>query len=473
MANHSSLAYYAWFSLSDCSGNTSDSLWLNQSHCRPPKIPHKVIQRIALLSVFMVLALVGNVTLLCVVCRTRMSKQPLQVFFVSLAVSDILIALFSMPTEVFWEVFGGWVLGEVACKGLTYLQFILFASTCHIHMCIAWDRWEAISDRGSTLRLHSPKRMRRRYTMVAASWLLATLIALPQLFVFVQVDVGISTDGSRISSCASNGYSAAWQRKLYVSWTAVYMFLIPLLVISVCYARIAKAVWIYDRKMASASAGRHWNTRSDTLNRSRHGMHSAAMGSAANGKLLPSPPEEAAPAGTLSRAKLKTVQVTVCVLVSYTFCWIPYFTVALVNVWSDYRYKDAISSSSIGVLAQCLCWFSSCVNPIIYGCFNLSAVCRWLAVKLKACCHCPCPCRTDKPPRSLTVNGRQLPFPLRTHSPAVVRTDSSDSSWRSVLFQRWRSRSAYALPVSYVSAGGWRDDSSARAARPAWSWPVA
>lgn len=93
---------------------------------------------------------------------------------------DILIALLSMPTEVFWDFFGGWIFGNFACKSLTYVQFILFATTAHVHMCISYDRYEAICTPVSV-----PRRMFRIYGMIAASWTLAVAVAIPQLFIFL------------------------------------------------------------------------------------------------------------------------------------------------------------------------------------------------------------------------------------------------------------------------------------------------
>lgn len=156
------------------------------------------------------------------------------------------------------------------------------------------------------------------------------------------------------------------------------MFLIPLIVISCCYIKIAKVVWRYDR-----------NPPKGKLNARNYPRKPAKRVSVPN------------QTAGLSRAKVKTIQVTVCILLSYTFCWIPYFTVALLNVWSNYEYKEAISNNAVGVLAQYLCWFSSCINPIIYGFFNLSNQFR----ETNSCCL---PGRGE--PRSLMVGGKLIPY---------------------------------------------------------------
>lgn len=103
----------------------------------------------------------------------------------------------------------------------------------------------------------------------------------------------------------------------------------------------------------------------------------------------------------LSPAKVETIKVTSCILLAHTFCWAPYFTVALLNVWSDHRLKEVISNTFLGVVAQYLCWFSSCLNPLIYGLFSLSA-------HPKNCSPC-CPLG-QKQPSSLLVGGKLIPY---------------------------------------------------------------
>ena len=48
---------------------------------------------------------------------------------------------------------------------------------------------------------------------VLAAWILAFIFAIPQLFIFVQTDEGLKSDGSMRHLCRSQGYTAKWQRK--------------------------------------------------------------------------------------------------------------------------------------------------------------------------------------------------------------------------------------------------------------------
>ena len=109
-------------------------------------------------------------------------------------VADILIAMLSMSTELLWEAFGEWIFGNFACKFATYVQCLLFISTSSILMSMSWDRYEAICRPLSAL---SRSLTRSRNTIFGA-WLLAVVLAVPQLFIFVQVISRFSESRNRL-----------------------------------------------------------------------------------------------------------------------------------------------------------------------------------------------------------------------------------------------------------------------------------
>ena len=89
-----------------------------------------------------------------------------------------------MSTELFWEAFGEWIFGAFTCKLATYIQCLLFASTAFILMSMSFDRYEAICKPMAFSRTISRSRK-----MIIASWILAIIVAIPQLFIFLQVNM--------------------------------------------------------------------------------------------------------------------------------------------------------------------------------------------------------------------------------------------------------------------------------------------
>ncbi|GAU96182.1 hypothetical protein RvY_07666-2 [Ramazzottius varieornatus] len=214
----------------------------NVTNPRYAEMPTKVIRKVTVMGIFMFFAVVGNSAVLITLFKARAWRRPVSSFIVSLAISDLSIAVLSMTTEVFWDLPGGWLLGNAGCKLLTYIQCILFASTAFIHMSISIDRFEAICKPV----IFSQRYLRNR-KMIGMSWLMAFVISVPQLFVFLEVESADSDRNRVVHLCRSDGYTAEWQRKIYVTWNAGLFFLLPLVCITFCYSKIACAVWTYDK----------------------------------------------------------------------------------------------------------------------------------------------------------------------------------------------------------------------------------
>ncbi|OQV18865.1 putative Vasopressin V1a receptor [Hypsibius exemplaris] len=313
--------------------------WNRSGSAKVTKMSPEVLHQLTILSFFMVIALIGNLTVLTHLIRIRGWQRPVTIFVMSLAVSDVLIAVFSMSVEILWEVFGEWIFGNLACKLATYVQCLLFVSTAFILMSISYDRYEAICK-----PMTFSRSLARSRKMIALSWVLAFIVALPQIFIFVQVTTEAHADGTPKYACKSQGYTAEWQRKIYVTWVAACVFLVPLVFVAFCYINIAIVVWRISSPYSCP--GTHNGGECVVLrrNNSQKGVE---------------------------QSKIKTVKLTICILTCYILCWTPYFTINLLNVWTNYRYKDNIPPF-VKSLSKCLAWFSSCVNPIIYGGFHFS-----------------------------------------------------------------------------------------------------
>ena len=200
-----------------------------------------VIQRIVSLAIIMTLTLVGNVTIIVVLSCSKYRKlnSRVNIFIVNLAIGDLTVCCFTMTTEVFFCVFeGAWILGAAACKIICYIQIITLASTTFILTAMSYDRYMAICKPLSFGNTSS-----RARKLIAISWALALIFASPQLFIFREDAVGIYPDGEIKYKCRSRGYTAWWQRKLYFTFMASYILVLPAILISFCYINVVAVVW--------------------------------------------------------------------------------------------------------------------------------------------------------------------------------------------------------------------------------------
>lgn len=71
----------------------------------------------------------------------------------------------------------------------------------------------------------------------------------------------------------------------------------------------------------------------------------------------------------LCRAKKRTLKMTITIVIVFTVCWTPYYIICL-WYWIDRSSVDKVSSLVRKALFIFACT-NSCMNPIVYGIFNI------------------------------------------------------------------------------------------------------
>ena len=133
-------------------------------------------------------------------------------------------------------------------------------------------------------------------------------------------------------------------------------------------------------------------------------------------------------AAAMSRARMRTVQMTLCIVLSFIACWTPYFTVHLIHIWSEYRRK---MPETVYVFAETLALLNSAVNPLLYACFNSSVSC-WRCRRRSA----------DRPSQRFRLRDG------RSQASVFVSAAAADDGGRA-----WRRAGPSTLPSQNVDGG--------------------
>ncbi|XP_056147968.1 alpha-2Db adrenergic receptor [Lampris incognitus] len=143
--------------------------------------PHTEVA--AALIIFVVTAIisvtiVGNVLVIVAVLTSRALRAPQNLFLVSLASADILVATLVIPFSLANEVMGYWYFGSTWCAFYLALD-VLFCTSSIVHLCaISLDRYWSVTKAVSYNLKRTPKRIK---TMIAVVWIISAVISFPPL----------------------------------------------------------------------------------------------------------------------------------------------------------------------------------------------------------------------------------------------------------------------------------------------------
>ncbi|KAK1154783.1 gonadotropin-releasing hormone II receptor-like [Acipenser oxyrinchus oxyrinchus] len=248
----------------------------------------------------------------------------------SLALADLMMTFVVMPLDAVWNVTVQWYAGDVLCKLLCFLKLFAMHASAFILVAISLDRHAAI-----LYPLSSLDSQRRNKRMLLVAWSASLLLASPQVlqFIFRTIKAG----NADFTQCVTHGsFRQRWQETLYNMFHFVTLYVMPLLVMIFCYARIMLEI---NRQMKkNKAAGDSCLRRSGT--------------------------------DQIPKARLKTLKMTIIIVASFVICWTPYY---LLGIW--YWFHPQMLRETPEYVNHILFLFghlNTCSDPVIYGLYTPS-----------------------------------------------------------------------------------------------------
>lgn len=367
-------------------------------------LPWKVALTVGACGIIVCGTIVGNILVCIAVAIVRRLRTPSNLLIVSLAVSDLLVAILVMPFATMYEVTGRWDLGQAICDTWTSLDVFLCTASI-LNLCaISVDRYFVITRPFQYAMKRTPVRMAM---MIVFVWILSALISIPPLF-----------SGGKTNH--QSGQCAVSQAIWYQFYATIGAFYLPLGVMIVIYTRI----YLVSSRIANAEArskpviaisagnsqcivagtGSHIPTSGSTtplrkesasasdrvsvltLNNctGRHGNGCRLAGGGRDcslgSELLPS---STTSAGSEHRFRLfgksrlnrisasnerKATKTLGVIMGAFTACWLPFFILALIKPFC--KHPDTCIPHWLNSLLLWLGFTNSFLNPIIYARFN-------------------------------------------------------------------------------------------------------
>ncbi|XP_054989891.1 neuropeptide FF receptor 1 [Sorex araneus] len=281
------------------------------------------------------LCVVGNTLVCCVVLRNRHMRTVTNVFILNLAVSDLLVGFFCMPTTLVDNLITGWPFDNATCKLSGLVQGMSVSASVFTLVAIAVERFRCIVH-----PFREKLTLRKALVTIAVIWAVALLIMCPSA-----VTLTVTREEHHFMLDARNrSYPlyACWEawpergmRRVYTTVLFSHIYLAPLALLALLYARIA-------RKLLQAAGP-------------ARGAADARAGEGGRG----------------ARRRARVVHMLVIVALFFTLSWLPLWALLLLT---DYGQLSEPQLHLVTVyafpLAHWLAFFNSSANPIIYGYFN-------------------------------------------------------------------------------------------------------
>ncbi|XP_070548582.1 QRFP-like peptide receptor [Ptychodera flava] len=265
----------------------------------------------------MILIVTGNLmVIIAVLMEPKLRRAPTNILIASLAVSDLLVGSYYIPSVIMWDEALHLMLNPTICNIDGFIQLTSTGASVFSLIAIASDRFRAI------VTPLKPKITRGQACIMAAmAWACAMSYAS-----YLPITWGYQFE---VKSSGNETYLTPYcfilphvPFKLIRTMDFFVLFLVPFLILSCLYAPMVYKLW-FDKQPASSTGHKKKNA-------------------------------------------VKTLSM---VVILFFTMWLPHYTLYLYVNYGDFKNTRA-NLRAVALFAIFLNFSNSWVNPIIYACFN-------------------------------------------------------------------------------------------------------
>ncbi|XP_041066347.1 alpha-2B adrenergic receptor [Carcharodon carcharias] len=214
--------------------NVSQQGFLGERLFSLPYTPRTTAGIATAISFIIIFTIIGNVLVIIAVLTSRSLQAPQNLFLVSLAAADILVATLVMPFSLANELMGYWYFKKIWCEIYLALD-VLFCTSSIVHLCaISLDRYWSVTQ---AIQYNSKRTPRRIRCVILTVWFIAGVISFPPL---ISMNKNLGED--EIPVCRLN------DEKWYILSSCIGSFFAPCVIMILVYMRIYQVAKQRTRK---------------------------------------------------------------------------------------------------------------------------------------------------------------------------------------------------------------------------------
>uniref|UniRef100_A0A672ZZQ5 Neuropeptide FF receptor 1 n=1 Tax=Sphaeramia orbicularis TaxID=375764 RepID=A0A672ZZQ5_9TELE len=314
-----------------------------------------------------VLCMVGNILVCLIVLGNHRMRTVTNLFILNLAISDLLVGIFCIPTTLVDNLITGWPFSNSVCKISGFVQGVSVSSSVFTLVAIAVERFRYI-----VYPLQPKPTIPVAKAAIMLIWVLAVAFMCPTVMALTVEKVPhhymVYDDDFNntlpLYTCFED-FTNGKMRKVYTAVLFTHIYLLPLTFITLMYGSIGVKLYL----SVVANRELQLNDRSVQVRCRRGGQQ------------------------MVSQKKIRVIKMLIMVALVFLLSWLPLWTLLMMADYAGLK-RDQLDllTSYIFPFAHWLAFSNSSINPIIYGYYNenfkrgFQAVCK----SRPFCCFLQC-----------------------------------------------------------------------------------
>ncbi|XP_076021043.1 alpha-1A adrenergic receptor-like [Genypterus blacodes] len=331
------------------------------------------------LGAFIVFAIAGNILVILSVVCNRHLRTATNYFIINLAIADLLLSTTVLPVSATLEILDYWVFGRIFCDIWAAVDVLCCTASIMSLCAISIDRYIGVSH---PLQYPGIVTEKRALMAMVGVWVLSVVISIGPLF------------GWKQAPSQDDTVCPITEEPFYALFSSLGSFYIPLIVILAMYFQVYIVAKRTTKNLEAGVLRERMNSGELTLRIHKGTQVQEEPGSSGKGRATQTRSSLTVKLLKFSREK-KAAKTLGVVVGMFTLCWLPFFLALPIGSFNaDLRPPD--------VLFKVIFWlgyFNSCLNPIIYPCYNREFKMAFIRILR-------CQCHQRKQPRWKSYNYR-------------------------------------------------------------------